>query len=77
MPLTKFRSEEEARLALAAATWDSSLGARIARLWDFSARLAPFPPIRGVFRFRGIEEANRHRQERERERAQKLRQRIV
>lgn len=77
MPLTKFRSADEARLALAATAHAATLGARIAHLWAFSSRLAPFPPVGGVFRFHDLEEANRHRQAWERERARLLRRRIT
>jgi hypothetical protein len=60
MPFRKLRSLAEAEESLWYDKGDPRLFAAIRSLWDFSFRLAPrhFPP--GVYKFRTIEEKNRH-----------------
>ena len=60
MPVEKFRTFEEASLALAGCAdsrEDASLPARIAALWSMSAALAAPLACRGVRKFRTIAEA--------------------
>jgi SH3-like domain-containing protein len=61
MPVERFRDLDEARRALWAARDDPALAARIRRLWNLSARLAPLGIPRGIRKFRRIEDANRER----------------
>jgi hypothetical protein len=58
MPIERFRSHEEARLAQWMAPDDPRLLERIRRWWRTAARLSPVTPPRGVQRFRNMEEAN-------------------
>lgn len=37
--------------------------ARVAELWDFANKLNPISYPKGVFKFKTIEEANKHREE--------------
>lgn len=77
MPLVRFTSLDEARLALLRRPADAGLAARIRSLWQFAARVAPGAPPRGVSRFTSIEEANRARDAWVRCRARALRNRRV
>lgn len=61
MPVRKFRSFEEASRALVEEGNREGLEVRIARLWAFSASLAPPLDFRGVRKYRSIEEANADR----------------
>ena len=63
MPVQKFRTFEDASRALAASTPEgaTSLEQRIARLWSFSAALAPPLAFRGVRKYRSMEEADEDR----------------
>ena len=64
MPVEKFRSFDEASLALAKRLGpddDATLPARIAALWAMSAALSAPLVCRGVRKFRTVEEADRDR----------------
>jgi hypothetical protein len=61
VPVQRFRDLDEARRALWSATDAATLSARIRRLWHFTGRLAKPTVLRGVRRFRTIEEANAER----------------
>jgi hypothetical protein len=66
MPVQKFKTFEEAEKAL----WnfkpsipDDAYLARVAELWDFANKLNPISYPKGIFKFKTIEEANKHREE--------------
>jgi len=63
MPVTKFRTFEEARRALVrqAPSDAAALAARVADLWAFAALLAPPLDFRGVRKYSSIEEADEDR----------------
>ena len=61
MPVVRFTSLDEARLALLKRPADAGLAERIRSLWRFATRAVPSEPPRGVTRFGSIEEANRAR----------------
>jgi hypothetical protein len=61
MPVTRFRTFRDARLAQWMAPDDPRLPDRIRRWWRISARLLPTRPFRGVQRFRTLEEADAER----------------
>lgn len=73
MPVYKYKSFEEAERALWNFHPDEAYFQRVAELWEFAKKLNPinYPP--GIFKFRNIEEANRHREEVELEHAKKIR----
>jgi hypothetical protein len=63
MPVQKFRSFDEATRALATRPAEPGpLAARVASLWAFSSRLTPALGVRGVRKYRSIEEANADRE---------------
>lgn len=64
MPVQRFRDLDEARRALWGGEDNTTLSARIRRLWHFTGRLARPTVPRGIRRFRTIEEANEERDER-------------
>lgn len=66
MPVQKFKTFEEAERALMNFHPDEAYYARVAELWDFANTLNPVSIPKGVFKFRTIEEANKHREELER-----------
>lgn len=75
MPVTKFRSFEDARRALWLDRTDPTLFRRMIALWRRSRLLAPPLAIpRGVTRYRSIEEADADRLRLERERVRRLRE---
>jgi len=62
MPVQKFRSFDEATRALAMQPADpDALAARIASLWALSSALTPPLGLRGVRKYRSIEDANADR----------------
>lgn len=75
MPLVRFTSLDEARLALLRRPVDGGLAERIRSLWRFATRAVPSEPPRGVTRFASIEDANRARDAWVKYRAQMLRAR--
>ena len=66
MPVQKFKTFEEAEKALLNPYPDDAYFARVAELWNFADKLNRVSYPRGIFKFRTIEEANRHREELER-----------
>lgn len=74
MPVYKYKTFEEAERALWNFHADEAHFKRVAELWDFADRLNPitYPP--GIFKFKTIEEANRHREGIELAHAKKIRQ---
>ena len=63
MPVQKFKTFEEAEKALWNFHPDEAYYARVAELWDFANKLNPISYPQGIFKFRTIEEANKHREE--------------
>jgi hypothetical protein len=63
MPVQKFKTFEEAEKALWNFHPDEAYYARVAELWDFANKLNPISYPKGIFKFRTIEEANKHREE--------------
>ncbi len=63
MPVQKFKTFEEAEKALWTFSPDDAYFARVAELWDFANKLNPVSYPKGIFKFRTIEEANKHREE--------------
>ena len=63
MPIERFPDFESARRSLVRNRQDPSIPDRIRRILDFSRQLAPHPHPRGIWKFRTIEESNRHREE--------------
>lgn len=61
MPVTKFRSFEEAERALWMDCSDPTLPRRIRALWSRRGGSVPLPAPRGVRKYRSIEEANADR----------------
>lgn len=66
MPVQKFRTFEEAEKALITPYPDEDYFKRIVELLNFANKLNPISYPRGIFKFRTIEEANKHREEIER-----------
>ena len=73
MPVQKFKTFEEAERALLNFQPDEAYFARVAELWEFANELDPISYPRGIFKFKTIEEANKHREEIERAHAAKKR----
>jgi len=72
MPVTKFRTFDDAERALWLTCGDPALPRRIRALW--SRRVpAPLPGPRGVLKYRSIEEANADRDRWEQERIDSIR----
>ena len=73
MPVQKFKTFEDAEKALWNLNPDEKYFERIAELWEFANELNPinYPP--GVFKFKTLEEANKHREKIEIEHAKRLR----
>lgn len=74
MPIQRFRDLREAEKALWLPSGDPSLPARMRHIWSLSFRLAGGRlRIRGVHKFRSIEDADAHRQAAVQERVGRLR----
>jgi len=73
MPIYKYKSFEAAEKALWNLNPDENYLKRVAELWEFANELNPisYPP--GIFKFKTIEEANRHREAIEIAHARRLR----
>ena len=63
MPVQKFKTFEEAEKALWNLKPDDAYLSRVAELWDFANKLNPISYPKGIFKFKTIEEANKHREE--------------
>lgn len=72
MAVYKYKTFEEAERALWNFNPDENHFRKVAELWDFARRLNPIAYPRGIFKFKTIEEANKHRQDFELEHALKL-----
>jgi len=63
MPVQKFKTFEEAEIALLNPYPDDAYFSRVAELWNFADKLNRVSYPRGIFKFRTLEDANRHREE--------------
>ena len=63
MPIQKFKTFQEAEKALFTFTPDKAYYKRVAALWDFADKLNPISWPKGIFKFKTIEDANKHREE--------------
>jgi hypothetical protein len=63
MPVQKFKTFEEAEKALLNPHPDDAYFARIAELWNFADKLNRISYPKGIFKFKTIKEANKHREE--------------
>ena len=64
MPVQKFKTFEEADKALVITYYpDEAYYKRVADLWNFANELDHFKWPKGIFKFKTIEEANKHREE--------------
>lgn len=63
MPIYKYKTFEEAERALWNFHPDEEYFKRVAELWDFADKLNPIKYPKGIFKFKTLEEANRHREE--------------
>lgn len=77
MPVQKFKTFEEAEKALMSINPDDAYYKRVAELWDFADQLNPISYPRGIFKFRTIAEANKHRDEIELAHARKRQSEIM
>ncbi|MCP5049851.1 MAG: hypothetical protein GY940_21965 [bacterium] len=63
MPIQKFKTLEEAEKTIVISEPDEAYFKRVARLWDFANKINPISYPKGLFKFKTIEEANKHREE--------------
>ena len=63
MPVYKFKSFEEAQVALWTFKPDQVYYRRLSQLWDLAATLCPPRFPHGIFKFRTMAEANAHRRQ--------------
>jgi len=72
MPIYKYKTFEEAERALWNFHPDEAYFIKVAELWDFANKLSPINYPKGIFKYRSIEEANKHREKLEIAYAKKL-----
>ena len=72
MPIYKYKTFEEAERALWNFHPDETYFRKVADLWSFANRLRPVAYPKGIFKFRSLEEANKHREHWELENAKKI-----
>ena len=75
MPIYKYKTFEEAERALWNFHPDEAYYEKVAELWEFANQLSPINYPRGIFKFKSIEEANKHREEFELDYAKNLKNR--
>jgi len=63
MPIYKYKTFAAAEQALWNFHPDKAYFKRLEELWDFADKLCPIHYPGGIFKFRTIEEANKHREE--------------
>ncbi len=61
MPIYKYKTFKEAERALWHFAPDKQYYEKVAELWEFANELNPIVYPRGVFKFKTIEKANKHR----------------
>ncbi len=62
MPIYKFKTFEEAEQALWNLNPDEKYYNRVAELWEFENELSQINYPKGIFKFKTIEDANKHRE---------------
>jgi hypothetical protein len=72
MPVYKYKTFEEAERALWNFHPDEAYFRKVAELWNFANKLLPVSYSKGIFKFRSMEEANKHRDQCELEHAGKI-----
>jgi hypothetical protein len=72
MPIYKYKTFEEAERALWNFHPDETYFRKVADLWSFANRLSPISYPTGIFKFRSLEEANKHGDQWELEHAKKI-----
>ena len=72
MTIYKYKTFEEAERALWNFHPDETYFRKVAELWSFANRLSPVSCPTGIFKFRSLEEANKHRDQWELEHAKKI-----
>lgn len=72
MPVFKYKTFEEAERALWNFSPDEDYLRRVAELWKFANKLSSIVYPKGIFKFRTIDEANKHREKWELTFAKKL-----
>ncbi|MFQ5631749.1 MAG: hypothetical protein ACE5I1_23500 [bacterium] len=73
MPVFKYKTFEEAERALWNFHPDEAYFKQVKELWNFANKINPITYPKGIFKFRSLEEANKHREEIELEHARRLR----
>lgn len=73
MPVYKYKTFEEAERALWNFHPDEAYFKQVSDLWEFANTLNPIRYPRGIFKFKNIEEANKHRDDIELAHAKNLR----
>jgi hypothetical protein len=76
MPVYKFKTFEDAEKALWVSKLDEAYYKKVAELWEFANELRPVQFPKGIFKFKNIEEANKHREKLEKNIAEKLKKNI-
>lgn len=77
MPVYKYKTFEEADKALWNFYPDAAYYRQVAALWRFANQLSPIKYPSGIFKFRSIEEANRHRDEFELAHAKRVQAKLI
>ena len=72
MPVYKYKTFEEADRALWNFHPDEAYFKKVADLWNFAGKLLPISYPKGIFKFRSMEEANKHRDQLELEHARMI-----
>lgn len=63
MPIYKYKTFGEAERALWNFHPDEAYYEKVAELWEFANKLSPIKYPKGIFKFKSIEKANKHREE--------------
>ena len=63
MPLYKYKTFEDAEKALWNFHPDKKYYDKISELWNFADKLSSIKYPKGIFKYKSIEEANKHREE--------------
>lgn len=75
MPVYKYKTFEDAQKALWNFNPDEAYYDKIAELWEFANKLSPIKYPKGIFKYKSIEDANRHRFELELNHAKDIQER--
>ena len=63
MPIYKYKTFQDAEKALWNLEPDENYYKHASELWEIANQLSPVTYPRGIFKFRNIEDANKHREE--------------